>query len=107
MASKKENPEPMQIHVKVNGFESDENSVQDDDRCEDFVENDITHVYDSDKMETNEDDGELFQSEPDAKNTQGDVESNDIMSISARSYKYDDRKNPFMDEVFDDSLTTA
>jgi len=34
-----------------------------------------------------------------------DVESYDSMIIASKNYKYDDRKNPFMDEVYDESLT--
>ena len=58
-------------------------------------------------METNEIDVNSCISDEVVENRQAEVDSNDNISISARSYKYDDRKNPFMDELFDESLTAA
>jgi len=105
---KKDNPfEPIQASVKEKEIECDINSVKDIESCENILETktDTTKMIISDKMEKNEDDdNNPYKNDVDID---VDVDSNDTMSISARSYKYDDRKNPFMDEVFDDSLTTA
>jgi len=99
--------EPIQVHVEMNGIESDQNSFKDDESCKDSVEKATTEIVDTDKMETNEIDVNSCISDEVVENRQAEVDSNDNISISARSYKYDDRKNPFMDELFDESLTAA
>eukprot|EP00092_Neocalanus_flemingeri_P018264 GFUD01019765.1.p1 GENE.GFUD01019765.1~~GFUD01019765.1.p1 ORF type:complete len:595 (+),score=183.04 GFUD01019765.1:305-2089(+) len=99
--------EPIQVDEKMNGIESDKGSVKDNESCEDSVEKTITTPFDSDIIETNGIDASSCKSDKGVENGQAEVDSNDNLSISARNYKYDDRKNPFMDEIFDESLTAA
>lgn len=35
------------------------------------------------------------------------IVENQELEVSGGNYKYDDRKNPFMDEIFDESLSAA
>jgi len=106
------------ITVTINGIESDK-SLKDDEICENSKENETTESDPCGIVETNgvdvnsckSDEGDIvLNKEVEVKSYEKqelEVDSNDNISISGRNYKYDDRKNPFMDEIFDESFSAA
>lgn len=116
-SSEKENPfEPEK--VEINGIGSDK-SFKDDESCKNSEDSKLTEAHHSDIIETNGIDVKSYKSdeieivpkkEAEVKaveNGKMEVDDNDNISITGKNYKYDDRKNPFMDEIFDDSLTAV
>ena len=103
------------IKVEINGIESG-TSLNDDESCKDSKENETTESDYSTTVETNgidvnsckSDEVEIVLSKEVgvkiAENPELEVNSNDNISITGRNYNYDDRKNPFMDENFDEPI---
>jgi len=101
-----------------NGIQSEE-SVTEDENYKIKNENEIIDVNhcDEEKADIIDATSSKFEKEETFENNnveikiienhEKEVDSNDNISINGRNYKYDDRKNPFMDEVFDETLTSV
>jgi len=105
------------VPIYMNGIESDK-SVKEDESCKNFNGNETTDTHHSEKEADNNDETSCKIDEVETVqnnnveikiigNHETDLDSNDNISITGRNYKYDDRKNPFMDEIFDESLTSG
>ena len=107
------------IKVEINGIESG-TSLNDDESCKDSKENETTESDYSATVETSGIDVNSCKSDgvkillskeggvKVAENMELEDDSNDKnISITGRNYNYVDRKNPFLDEIFDESLSVV
>jgi len=98
--------EPKQANVEMQEIKSDINSFSDEEGQVNYIETENTKTYDPIKKESNGIDVHVLISDP-AETRSPKVDSTDNISVNIKNHKYDDRKNPFMDELFDDSMTAV